>query len=330
MIIRDKQDLRKCVKQSVRRAGIVEIGAWQGVLNGAYGITQWLGESYDPSASLNEQFGRCCEGSPFAGRPAELLAALDALNLPVHDLDKAQAILEGYDSAAYRSMALDALRARRVLVEADPGAVVDFYAGDGRIAPLLLIDNTFFVPGRYGVGYEHCAQQIVQMLEHVSASDVKLAVFNAEALMYCLIPVCEDTKAVLHLHVTDIHQWQSAKSLLALHPEVRALVSAEVEIEKDVIRDAAKLSGMLVCVEATENIPYALMHLGTRFTVHPSRAASLEELLGRWIRTKEALWLAMCDAYLPLARTGYELTREQIEADAELLLGGNLMKFYEQ
>ena len=85
---------------------------------------------------------------------------------------------------------------------------------------------------------------------------------------------------------------------------------------------------LLLCIGNAANLPVALERLGIWFVPFASRAKTPEELLGKWIRAKEHIWQSLSDAYLPLARTGYELTREQIEADAELLLGGNLEKFY--
>ena len=51
-------------------------------------------------------------------------------------------------------------------------------------------------------------------------------------------------------------------------------------------------------------------------------------MLGGWVYAKEALWQTLYDAYLLMARAGYELTREKIEADVERLLCGNYEKLH--
>ena len=77
---------------------------------------------------------------------------------------------------------------------------------------------------------------------------------------------------------------------------------------------------MRVQLRGLDHIAMAFKHLGIRFIPYASCADSPEAMLGGWIQAKEAIWQAMYDAYLPLARTGFELTRERIEADAEQLL----------
>ena len=43
---------------------------------------------------------------------------------------------------------------------------------------------------------------------------------------------------------------------------------------------------------------------------------------------KSTIWQTLLEAYLPLARAGYELTSEAIVGDVARLLGGNLDGFY--
>ena len=50
-----------------------------------------------------------------------------------------------------------------------------------------------------------------------------------------------------------------------------------------------------------------------------------EQMLGRWLLEKENIWQALCEAYLPLARTGYELESRAIERDVRRILSENLL-----
>ena len=326
MIVRDKQDLRKCVKQSVRRAMVADTAVGAGAFSGAYGVANWLGECQ--AQSLQACFEALCQGSPFSDKPAELLSALDALNLPVHDLDKAQTIIDGYDQSAYLSLVLDALRAGRILVETQIDEPDPAFK-DERIAPLLVVNKTLFVPGRYGVDYAMYAQMITEEVQAKRAKDVKLAEFDENALTYCLMPVCEDLGLVLHIHLADVRQGESLARLMEKFPTVHVLLSADASIEAVVLQMLNPSAGLLMRVMEPANLPAAFRRFGVQFVPFASHASSLEQLLGSWIRAKEVIWQALCDAYLPLARTGYELTREQIDADTELLFGGNLAKFYD-
>ena len=47
-------------------------------------------------------------------------------------------------------------------------------------------------------------------------------------------------------------------------------------------------------------------------------------MLGRWLLEKENIWQALCDAYLPLAKAGYELESGAIERDVRRILSGHL------
>ena len=313
MIIRDKQDLRKCVKQSVRRAPVTETAVRLSVLHGGYGVGNWLNQyakgSDDPS--LQARFDAEEFGSPFSSSRCELLAALDAMNLPTHDLNKAETIISGHDNVSYLSMVLNALRANRLLIETDGEEDLSACYADERLKPLLLVQKDAFVPGRYGIDFAQYARQLEETALRLSARDIRLDRFDADILSYCIIPVCEDAGLVL-----------------LAHPDVKCLVSTDASIESCVLSEIQVSRSVLLRIGNMANLPAALEKLGVWFVPFSSQAKTPEELLGKWIRAKESIWQHLADAYLPLARTGYELTREQIETDAELLLGGNLEVFY--
>ena len=329
MIIRDKQDLRKCVKQCVRRAQVIETDAVLTMIQDEFGVEANLKYWAPEADSLQESFERASAGSPFGEKPFRLIAALDALQLPAHDLDKAEAIVKGYDRDAYLSGVLNAMRARKVLVRTTLSELEIRAFTDERFACMVAVDDSAFAPGRYGVDYERVAQQIAQAIHMSNASDVMLTCFSESALQYCMIPVCEDEHAVLHVHVASEEQRIALFEVLKDHTDVRAIVSASEHLEHKLIGKAVSAPNVLVQLCNTENIPYALRMLGMRFVPYASGAHMPEDMLGGWIYAKEALWQAMYDAYLPLARAGYELTRERIEADVEMLLCGNYEKIHE-
>lgn len=323
MIIRDKQELRKCVKQCVRRAEVIETDAAPGTVSGEYGIEAYLGNRASVAPSLQGAFEGACGGSPLACQPSALLAALDALQLPIHDLDKAECIVKGYDHDAYLAAVLDAMRARKVLVRTEPDEAGAEAHSDGRLGHLVVAGQSLFRSGRYGVDYKSAAGRLAEAMRELNAIDVAPDCFSESVLRYCLIPVCEDEHAVLHVHAETEEQMLALLDMLAAHRDVRAVVSTEESVEPLLIRRAASARQILVQLRSVRNVSVALHTLGTRFIPYASCAQSPEALLGGWIQAREALWQALYDAYLLLARTGYELTRERIEADVQMLLGGN-------
>ena len=151
MVIRDKQSLRRCVKQAVRRAGVTETMLRFDVAAGALGVEAAV-------AALPPHAG---EGAPLSPDAAAVYAAIDALDLPVYDLTRAQEEAEGYEREAYLREVLDAMRARRVLVRVPVDRAGEAAFADDRLCPLLTVDGeSAFAPGRFGVPYERAAQAI--------------------------------------------------------------------------------------------------------------------------------------------------------------------------
>ncbi|MBP3656888.1 MAG: hypothetical protein J6K32_09365 [Clostridia bacterium] len=318
MIISDKQELRRCVKQAVRRAQIAECCLRFDPQQGALGV----------DALLDESGMRGRKGTPFGTDGAAFYAAMEALELPTRDLNSARTMQESYDRHAYIREILDAMKARRVLTAVDVRrSDADFY-GDERLAPLVCVKKEFFAPGRYGIPFEQLAKELGESIRVLGARDVLLDTFDAEALRYCVLPVCEDMRCVVHVYLTSEEEIGRFSDLLDAS-SVRALVSAPECIEAALLHAAAERPRMLVCLSGLKHLDMALSLLGARFVPYSSRASAPEMMLGRWLCAKEALWQALCDAYLPLARAGYALESASVEQDVQMLLSGNIMNLYE-
>lgn len=323
MIIRDKQELRRCVKQAVRRADVVETRLDFDMRGGEMGVARLM-DTWAPAAdSPGEAVSRACaQGTPLMRDAACAFAALGALDLPAHDADKAQAIQAGYDREAYLSRVLRAMRARRVLVpvrmrDAEPAAFFD-----ERFAPLLTVDREAFAPGRYGVDYQDAARRIAQAARACGARDVTPEAWDAQALAYCFAPLCEDERLVLHVRPETKEQIAELAAIMDEHPRLRAVAAAPGEIERGLIEAAAPRQNLLVRLDDPSRMGEAVGALGTRVLAYAARASLPEQMLGRWIRAKEVIWQSLYEAYLPLARAGYALTDEAIERDAARILGG--------
>ncbi len=326
MIITDKQELRRCVKQLVRRADVCEASLRFDVAHGEIGVEAMLDLWARPAATPSEALRRAVsEHTPFGEDAQAMFAALDAMDMPVKDLDRALAMEREYARGAYLREVLDTMRAKCVLLRVPLSKADEALFEDDRFEPLLVADRDLFLPGRYGVDYAAAAQKIEEASARCDARNIALDRFDSQALRYCLLPLCQDTGFALHVQLGTSEEIDQFALLLDEFDGVRALAKADADCELRLIRAAALRTRLLVCLSDISHLQAALAELGTRFVAYSAAARQPEQMLGRWLLKKEALWQALCDCYLPLARTGYELESQAIERDVRRLLGENLL-----
>ena len=327
MIISDKQELRRCVKQLVRRADVCEASLSFDMEKGETGVMAMLDAWARPGVTPSESLSRTtAEQSPFSPDAAAMFAALDAMDLPVRDLDRAANQQREYDRDSYLRELLDTLRAKCVLVHVPMDRAGDVRFDDERVMPLLDVDASLFVPGRYGVHYQGAAAAIAESAAMLGARNIALERFDDQALRYCLMPLCEDQGFALHVRVASAEEAQRLAQLLDGFGGVRVLAIAKsANAQRELIEAAKTRTRMLVCLAAVDGMAEALAQLGTRFVPFSADATLAEMMLGRWVLAKEQIWQALCDAYLPLARSGYPLESAAIERDVRNLLSGNLL-----
>lgn len=325
MIISDKQELRRCVKQIVRRASVCEASFDFDVNHGELGVEAMLDLWARPAATPGEAMERTtAEQTPFSPDAKAMFAALDAMDLPVKDLDHAMAQQKAYDRSAYLREVLDTLRARCVLVRVQAKDAGQTAFEDDRFEPLIVADDAWFVPGRYGVDYAAAAREMAQAVAACCARNLTMDRFDVQALRYCLLPLCQDTGCVLHMHLATSGEVAQFALLMDEFEGVRALVSAQEAAQRSLIDAAASRVRMLVCLSGAQQLGYALEKLGTRFAAYSAGAVLPEQMLGRWLLEKENIWQALCEAYLPLAKAGYELESGAIERDVRRILSDHL------
>lgn len=312
MEINDKQTLRRCVKQAVRRTEVVETLLNFDLCKGEMGVK-----------ILAETLPKGRECTPFQTDAVAAYAAMDALELPAGDLRRAALIQSGYTREAYLREILDVMRAKRVLARISIRDAQNVSFEDDRITPLLALPDDFFLPGRYGADYAKRAEEIGFAAKACGAKDVLLDRFDGDALRFCLVPICEDAQLRLHIRITDEQELSIFLKLLDASDSLRALAFAGEDVEPMLIEAAVTRRRLLV--RTGGQIPLAIRKLGMRFVPYASEAMLPEQMLGRWIMAKEAIWPMLCDAYLPLARCGYPLTSEQIANDVQMLLGGHFL-----
>ena len=326
MIISDKQELRRCVKQLVRRAEVCEASLSFDVNQGDLGVEPMLNLWTYPSGTAGETMRRACASeTPFSSDAIAMFAALDAMDLPVQDLDRADRMQREYDRDAYLREILDTLRAKCVLIRVPYSRSMDAVFEDDRLSPLLVAEKQLFVPGRYGIDYAQAAERLLDAARACGARNIAADCFDADSMRYCLMPLCEDNGFALHVSLGNRDEIDRFVLMLDEFPGLRVLANASAEDEAHLIEAAVQHPRMLVRLSILSNIPQALSMLGTRFVPYSACAVQPEQMLGRWLGAKEIIWQSLAEAYLPLARSGYELQSAAIERDVRRLLSGNLL-----
>lgn len=326
MVIGDKQELRRCLKQLVRRADVCEADLSFDFERGALGVMPMLDCWAPACASPNEALRRACsEQSPLYRDALATFAALDAMDLPTHDLDRAETLQQEYERSAYLRELLDTMRAKCVLLRVPMASAGGAGVDDPRIRPLLCVEHVLFHPGRYGVDYRDAAQRIADAASACGAHNLLYEGFDEQALRYCLLPLCEDERYVLHICLRSADEIRCFSELLVQFSGVRVLVTAMGDVQRCLIDAAAACGQMLVRLSDPSMIGYAISRLGTRFVVYGAGAGQPEIMLGRWINAKEEIWQALAAVYLPLARTGFELQSAALERDVRRIFSENFL-----
>lgn len=328
MIISDKQELRRCVKQLVRRADVCEAALSFDVMQGELGVMPMMDCWAAPAATPGEALRRAVsDQTPFAKDAIAAFSALDAMDLPTHDLDRAETLQREYERNAYLKELLDTMRAKCVLVCVPLERAAQAQFSDERFEPLLCVGHALFTPGRYGINYAEAAQMISEAAGCCGARNIRMDEFDAHALSYCMMPLCEDYGFALHAHLKSVEEiWEFAR-ILDGFSGVRALVGCEHECEKHLIDAAKTRPQMLIRLGGCEHLGYALSVLGTRIVAYSACASLPEIMLGRWIEAREEIWQTLSTCYLPLARAGYELQSAAIERDVRRIMSENLLRF---
>lgn len=175
MTIGDKQELRRCVKQAVRRAEVCEAMLDFDIVSGESGVEAMLDTWAHPAATPGEALARVkAEHTPFSADAAAMFAAMDAMNFPVRDLNRAKAMEDEYERSAYLCTVLDALHARCVLLRISADHAAQMALDDDRLEPLLAVDEALFVPGRFGVDYAGAAHRVTECAKACGAHNLFL------------------------------------------------------------------------------------------------------------------------------------------------------------
>lgn len=331
MIVSDKQELRKCIRQAVRRSpvfeGLLDFHPAKGEMGPQAMLAFWAGVS----GTADEVFHAACRArTPFHPDASAMTAALSALEFPTEDITLAQNKFSEYDREAYLRETLDTGRVVGALVPVSPDGDTLVFNQDPRLIPMVDAVDSLFVPGRYGVDYAAGAQKLAQTMKGCGSRDILLRRFRPDALRWCLMPLCEDEGATLHIRLASEEEIGAFCQLMDDFPGVRAIAFTKSACEPALIEAAALRPRLLVRLTDASHIGLALERLGVRFAAYASGAPMPDLMLGRWCCKREEIWQALLDAYLPLARAGLVLSDARIMEDIQAILCGNMQSFRER
>lgn len=330
MLISDKQELRRCVKRAVRRAQIAEAALCYDAEGDENGVDALLAAIDAPGGDPDAAMRALCRrmGTPLGQDAAAMFGALSAMGFDTADLGRAREQAAAYTPEAYIRQILDAMRASAVFAHVPVGQVHAPAFDDSRMQAVLVADEALFAPGRYGVDYREAARLLADALAQCGAGHVTLEHYDAQAVRYALLPLCQDIGCVLHLHIEGVGELAEFAQMLDAADGVRAVVTTSGAAHGTLIELARTRLRLLPALTDTAYLGQALAKLGTRrFAAYASRARLPEMMLGRWALAKAAIIDALCEAYLPLARAGYPLQSEAVETDVACLMGVNLTLF---
>ncbi|MBQ8092312.1 MAG: hypothetical protein IJ242_01875 [Clostridia bacterium] len=322
MILSDKQSLRKCVKMLVRHTETADIGCFNPFLDDL-GVIPMLG-SFPGGTHLAANSD---QGTPITDGAATLYAAFDALGISLTNLEEADAQQKRYSREAWIREILDVMPAKCILLEVPVNTEQSPADMDNRFVPVVRVEQEQIKIGRYGYNLEAEAARMYENCVRFGTRQIKLNGYQEDFLRFCILPLCEDHNLILHIQMNNARDMERFVRLLQMFPAARCVVYASQDTEPALIHAASTRPRLFATVQAAENYDLALSCLGFRFLPQASFASLPEQMLGCWILKREQLYEVLSDRYLPLARAGYELTDEAIEADIKQLLSGNFLAF---
>ena len=317
-VITDRQSLKRCVKQIVRNCLATETQA-DCFLDGSPWGAEALSQHQRDILFDRRKLGRAL----LQADEVAVISAFDAMGFSDCSEDALRQGLTSYEREAWFREILDTARVSQVLVPIEMGSDSEWIR-DSRIQPELALNSALFAPGRYGINYESCAEQIRDASRARGCRFLKLTDWCEEQLRYCVLPVCEEEKLILDLQIEDFEKLRLFLSLYDEFGYFHAIISVCGQMETLAMNLFSDKKRILLRLSDLSHLPEALKKLGLHFIPYSSHAGTAEELLGRWIQAREKIWPELVEAYLPMAKAGCELTDEMLEKDISLLLGGNV------
>ena len=321
MILSDKQVLRRCVKQVVRHTEATDTVLFN-PMEDDIGLEPML-----KMVPGGERLRTERTGTPISENAAVLYAAFNALGIPLNNFEEAEIQQRSYIREAWIREILDVMPAGRVFAVVPMNAATNPSDMDNRFIPLLRVEESQVSPGRYGLNLEAEAGNIFETAVRLGTRQIYLNGFREDFLRYCLLPLSEDRHLVLHVSLDSARDAERLVRLMTGFPMAHCVVYAAEAAEPGVIAAAQGRQRILPVIRSVRNMDSALSLLGFRFHPLAGFSALPEQMLGRWVLTREQLLEVLLTHYIMLARSGYELTSEAIEEDLSDFFGKTLISF---
>ena len=338
MIVHDKAELKRRVRALVKRAAAVDTFVPADWAQGPWGVDAmlrtWMADESMDAETIDELFQlRCVQGLPIEPRAAETFATLSAMDMPMMDLYVVREREKLLGRVGYAQLALERAGLQKVFtgvpMEGAQEKLDALRAFAPEVEPVLRIALQDAPDERYGTQYVSCAEKARTLMEANGLRSVMFACTENPAdermLRSCVAPLCEDVGAVLHLHA-PASQVQTVKALLRDFPSLRLII--RMHDDAAALEAAGRCEHALPCVSLS-GLDRALAARGTAFIPYTSAATQPGELIGRWQNARAAIASSLTQALLPLARTGFAISSEDIEKHVTALMGGNVLALYE-
>lgn len=333
MVLHDKSELKRRVRALVKRAKAIDVYAPVSWADGPWGVDAmlqpWLESDRE---SIDECFQRrCVQGLPLEKGAVETFAALEAMDMPMMDLQVIREREKALGREGYALLAMESAGLEKVFTPVGLENAQETLGAMKAFAPqaeaVLRLSAKDAPPQRYGTHYAACAKQAQEIL---AANGLRSVMFSGDAedaamLQNCAAPLCEDENAVLHIRA-DVQLAPVVKRLTADFPRLRMIV--DLSDDEASLFAAGGCERVVPCVSLA-GFAKAMAARGTAFIPFASGASQPGQLIGRWQQARGDIAQQLTQALLPLARTGFLIHSEDIEAHIAALMGGNVRALYE-
>lgn len=320
-MIEDKQSLKKCVRQAVRHCSVYETEI------------DWQPErSYTPGEvflKFIEAHPTICAGPMplMAEKEMAIIVSMKAMGLWGLSIGELRDAIGSYSPDAWFRELLDRTGIQRGLVRIPAENILRIRLKDDRLVPMTVIRPSFFSAGKYGVEYHKEADRLRSVIRSAGIRHLTAEGVGAEALHYCILPVCEEEGCIVHLRIEEEKGLCDALQMLQKLPHLLAVLSVTPGLEYKTIEKVAGNERILLRLNGRENTDFALSRLGTRFIPFSAQASDFETILGSWILARERIWPSLTEKYTLMMRLDCTVSIESISKDVEMLLNGNLLKW---
>ncbi len=310
-VISDKATLRRCLKQIVRNTEVVDYSL---LFNPAQSGTDPndFAERYLKTCSRLRERGSFCSVAETACISAS--NRMGFMDTPDEDATRSAAM---YSKDAWIREILDLAIVKRAYYPVSLSNPESDAVQDERMQPMLQIGADDFSPGRFGIEYRMVADCIRSRVRAGGITHIRAEGLDEDALRYCIFPVCEEEKLILHIYLDTRQILEAFFRISESSGYIRGVLRTTSALQTDLIDRISGKNRYVLSLNGIEHLSEAVSQLHRNVIPFESFAQTMDELLGQWMIARDRIWPVLLEAYLPLARAGWTLTSEQLEQDIQ-------------